>query len=92
MGKKLINMKRTITYPNEGNIRFQISLDKNGQIYEIRRSFAQIIKDSETKKRFVKITLGERPRDLFDHIKGRPMELATSWIDAYVENFNEEVE
>lgn len=84
MSKKVANFKQTFIYPNEGNVRFQVQLDKNGQVCEIRQSFAQIIKDSETKKRFVKVTLGERPRSLFDRVKGRPFALATSWIDAYI--------
>lgn len=83
-GKKMFNLKRTIIYPNEGKVRFQVELDKNGQVYEIRHSFATIVKDSESNKRFVKISLGKRPRALFEHIKGRPFALATAWIDDYV--------
>lgn len=89
-GKKLINYKKTVIYPNSGNIRFSVQLDKNGQVCEIKRSYAQIIKDPETNKRFTKITLGDRPRALFEHIKGRPFELATSWIDIYVNETHEE--
>lgn len=88
-GKSLVNLKQTFTYPNDGKIRFQIQLDKNGQVYEIRRSFAQIIKDAETKKRFVKVTLGERPRQLYDTVKGRPFEHAVPWILDYIENYIE---
>lgn len=84
--KKLQNLKRTVVYPNSGDIRFQIQLDKNGQIIDLKQSFATIIKDSETKKRFVKVTLGERPQKLFDHIHGRPYDNALPWIDDYIEN------
>ena len=87
-GKKIANFKKSLIYPSEGNIRFKIDIDKNNQVYEIRQSFAQIIKDEETKKRFVKVTLGERPRDLYERVKGRPLEIATYWIDAYVENMS----
>lgn len=88
-GKSLVNLKETFTYPKEGKVRFQIQLDKNGQVYEIRRSFAQIVKDAETKKRFVKVTLGERPQHLFGIIKGRPFEHAIPWIQDYIENYVE---
>ena len=96
-GLKVANFKKTLVYPNEGSIRFQIQFDKNNQIYEIRRSYAQVIKDAETKKRFVKVTLGERPKNLFNRIKGRPFINATYWIDEYIagcatseEHFSEE--
>lgn len=92
-GLKVANFKRTLIYPNEGTVRFQIQIDKNNQICEIRRSYAQIIKDAETGKKFFKVTLGDRPRDLFDRIKGRPLTNATYWIDEYVTKcvFSEEV-
>ena len=83
-GLKVVNFKRTLIYPNEGTVRFQIQIDKNNQIYEIRRSYAQIIKDAETGKKFFKVTLGDRPRDLFDRIKGRPLANATYWIDEHI--------
>lgn len=83
-GLKVANFKRTLIYPNEGTVRFQIQIDKNNQIYEIRRSYAQIIKDAETGKKFFKVTLGDRPRDLFDRIKGRPLANATYWIDEHI--------
>ena len=83
-GLKVANFKRTLIYPNEGTVRFQIQIDKNNQICEIRRSYAQIIKDAETGKKFFKVTLGDRPRDLFDRIKGRPLANATYWIDEHI--------
>ena len=83
-GLKVANFKKTLIYPNEGTVRFQIQIDKNNQIYEIRRSYAQTIKDAETGKKFFKVTLGDRPRDLFDRIKGRPLTNATYWIDEYI--------
>ena len=83
-GLKVANFKRTLIYPNEGTVRFQIQIDKNNQICEIRRSYAQVIKDAETGKKFFKITLGDRPRDLFDRIKGRPLSNATYWIDEHI--------
>lgn len=83
-GLKVANFKRTLIYPNEGTVRFQIQIDKNNQICEIRRSYAQIIKDTETGKKFFKVTLGDRPRDLFDRIKGRPLANATYWIDEHI--------
>lgn len=84
-GTQPTNFKKTFIYPDSGNVRFQIRLDKNGQIFDIRRSFAQIIKDEETKKRFVKVTLGERPRLLFDYVKGRPFMNAVERINLVVE-------
>ena len=83
-GLKVANFKRTLIYPNEGTVRFQIQIDKNNQICEIRRSYAQIIKDAETGKKFFKVTLGDSPRDLFDRIKGRPLANATYWIDEHI--------
>lgn len=59
---KIKNFKKVVTYPNSGSIRFQINLDKNGQVYDIHQSFVSIIRDVETKKRYVKVTLGDRPR------------------------------
>lgn len=85
-GSKVKSFKQILTYPNDGAIRFQIKLDKNGQVYDIHQSFAQIIRDSETKKRFVKVTLGDRPQHLFERIKGRPFELTTDRIDSYIED------
>ena len=85
-GLKVANFKRTLIYPNEGTVRFQIQIDKNNQICEIRHSFAQVFKDAETGKRFFRVTLGDRPRDLFDRIKGRPLSNATYWIDEYITN------
>jgi hypothetical protein len=89
-GKKLVNYKDTVIYPKQGSIRFQVQLDKNGQIYDIHQSFAQIIKDSETKKRFIKVTLGDRPKKLYDLIKGRPIRSAVWRIDDYIANMVEE--
>lgn len=83
-GSTVKDFRQILTYPNDGTIRYQIKIDKNGQVYDIRQSFAQIIRDSETKKRFVKITLGDRPAILFDKIKGRPFALVTDRIDSYV--------
>ena len=83
-GLKVANFKRTLIYPNEGTVRFQIQIDKNNQICEIRHSFAQVFKDAETGKRFFRVTLGDRPRDLFDRIKGRPLSNATYWIDEHI--------
>lgn len=88
-GKKLVNFKEIFIYPKDGAVRFQIQLDKNGQVYEIKQSFAQVIKDSETNKRFVKVTLGDRPINLFEHIKGRPFNLAIPWIMDYIDNIPE---
>lgn len=85
-GLKVANFKKTLVYPNEGSIRFQIQIDKNNQIYEIRRSYAQVIKDAETKKRFIKVTLGERPKDLYERVKGRPLVHAVCWIEEYIES------
>ena len=65
---KIKNFKKVVTYPNSGSIRFQINLDKNGQVYDIHQSFVSIIRDVETKKRYVKVTLGDRPRLLFERI------------------------
>lgn len=84
-GKKLVNFKSVFTYPQSGNIRFQIQLDKNGQIVDLVQSFATIIKDDETKKRTVKVSLGDRPKELFDHVHGRPFKVAEPWIDDYIE-------
>ena len=83
-GLKVANFRKTLVYPNEGSVRFQLQIDKNNQICEIHRSYAQVIKDAETKKRFVKVTLGDRPKDLFDRIKGRTFIDATYWIDEYI--------
>lgn len=89
-GLKVANFKKTFVYPNEGSVRFQIQIDKNNQICDIRQSFAQIIKDAETKKRFVKVILGDRPKGLYDRIKGRPFPTASYWIDDYVLNHSVE--
>ena len=83
-GSTIKNFRQVITYPNSGTIRYHIKIDKNGQVYEVRQSFANIIRDSETKKRFIRITLGERPLLLFDKIKGRPFTMATDYIDSYI--------
>lgn len=82
--KKIVNFKQTLTYPNQGDIRFRVQTDKNGQVYEIRQTTAQVIKDPESKKRFVKVLVGPRPQRLFERIKGRPLTLALPWIDEYV--------
>ena len=87
---KIKNFKKIVTYPNSGSIRFQINLDKNGQVYDIHQSFVSIIRDVETKKRYVKVTLGDRPRLLFERIYGRPCELTTPWIDNLIEEMQSE--
>jgi hypothetical protein len=88
-GKKMWNYKNTFTYPNHENIRFQIQLDKMGQIYDIHQASVEITKDLETKKRNIKVTVGDRPQKLFEIIKGRPYDLASPWIDDYIENYSE---
>lgn len=87
---KIKNFKKVVTYPNSGSIRFQVNLDKNGQVYDIHQSFVSIIRDVETKKRYVKVTLGDRPRLLFERIYGRPFELITPWIDNLIEEMQSE--
>ncbi len=90
-GKKLLDFKGTFTYPNHGNVRFQIQLDKMGQIYDIHESKVEITKDPETKKRQVKVIISDRPQKLFEKIKGRPYNLATPWIDNYIESLSENI-
>ena len=87
-GKKVVNFKKDIIYPYSGSVRFQICLDKNGQVYEIQHTYANTIVDPLTKKKFTKIIIGERPKELFNRIKGRPFELACPWIDDYIDSLN----
>lgn len=89
-GAKVKNFKKVVTYPNNGSIRFQIKLDRNGQVYDVHQSFVSIIRDVETKKRYVKVSLGDRPRLLFERIYGRPFELITPWIDNLIEEMQSE--
>lgn len=88
-GKHLVNFKSTFIYPDNGTVRFQIQLDKMGQVCAINQTTAQIIKDDETKKRHVRVLIGDRPQKLYEVIKGRPFALAIPWIDDFIENYSE---
>lgn len=83
-GKKVVNFKGTMLYPNSGNVRFNIQLDKNNQIVDLHYSIREAIKGE--KKITYKITLGDRPQKLFEHVKGRPFVFAQPWIDDFILN------
>lgn len=81
-GKHLVNYKRTFIYPDNGTVRFQIQLDKMGQVCAINQ-----VQDNKTCH--FKVIVGDRPQKLYEVIKGRPFALATPWIDDYIENYSE---
>lgn len=83
-GTKVLVLKDTFTFPKQGKVRFQVQLDKNGQVHDIVRTYAQVITDGG--KKIVKVSTGERPRRLFERIHGRPFENAVDWIFAEIEN------
>lgn len=83
-GNKLLSLKDTFIFPKQGKIRFQVQLDKNGQVHDIVQTYAQVIKDGG--KKTIKVSTGERPRRLFERIHGRPFENASDWIFAEIEN------
>lgn len=72
-----------IIYPKSSKFQFKIQFDKNNQVHDL-----VLTPESPTPNEeiiFVESPLGRRPKDLFDHIHGRPVILATDWIDSFIE-------